>query len=120
MSAARVLREGFLEMVVPNGVPKDKSWPGGGQTCGESIPHKGKLKVRAQKIEQLCEQMYRRRGSSGLICKPFGMQKHQVQVRRRRTWAWGGRPCAMRLICPTEEWGGSVFSFRATRDIKAF
>ena len=29
MSAARVLREGFLEMVVPNGVPKDKSWPGG-------------------------------------------------------------------------------------------
>lgn len=29
MSAARVLREGFLEVVVPNGVLKDESWPGG-------------------------------------------------------------------------------------------
>lgn len=51
--SARVLREGFLEVVLLNGVPKDKSWLGG-QTCGESIPDKGKLKVRAQKIEQLC------------------------------------------------------------------
>ena len=42
MSAARLLREGFLEMVVPNGVPNDKSWPGvGGRHVERAFHTKG-------------------------------------------------------------------------------
>lgn len=38
MLSAGVLREGFLEVVVLNGVPKDKGLAGG-QTCREGIPN---------------------------------------------------------------------------------